>query len=798
MASETSPPGPNDRLKTPSANPKNRLLKILGALEAALAPTQSNDLGQPKVELSEWRQDEVSLAFHLQLCTLLRRGPLSADRQRPATSATEAPARLLTLAQQAATAGSLDLASLIALRRLPGELADKLVATEAWAKGTPLWWSPFPTPNLLEQLWQEISGAGETTPLPTRERLRSAFSATSRRRWLALPGLLSPAVADRLHGELEDAFQQGSLDLAAAGVGAKGEISSRRTDWVRYLKGTEAEVLAATPRLAALAQWGLATLGDSLGAALPNRPPSSPQSIMLARYPAPSAGFHPHLDNPGGPANSETADNGRSLTLVLYLNGPGQECQGGELALWPAGDTKGSDGGEVFPARSGLGVLFDSRTIPHQVRPVRPGPARWALTFWFNDALDPMPFAPAPRRPTVTELLLPLPSPPLPPEKVLLHLLEDSQLGSGSPGGSFVTKTTGREQQRIGIVCTIYRGGAALDSWCEYHFSLGFAHLLLVFDHLSETTEKADAERLRKRYPAGRLTLWSGEELQDSGWPTVKEGIEKDTLLATSRGGGSSYAVASRQALNASSALQIAQSDELGGGPLTWLLHLDSDEYFHLEGTGRGGSDLQQHFATASAAGWGQVRYVNHELLPNQERLSQPAPSGPRFKLHPRLAAARLGPSGWEQLVRHLKMAQDDPRPYFTGYHNGKSAVNVQAGEGAAGVHGWALRPGSSFESVWVAGPSILHHQVPSYDSFAAKYLSKAASPAPPHHRPFPPSPLEQAALAEIHRLQEEGAGEQHLQRALREIYLSRTTFTPAEVDLLEEAGLLFEATLNP
>jgi len=239
---------------------------------------------------------------------------------------------------------------------------------------------------------------------------------------------------------------------------------------------------------------------------------------------------------------------------------------------------------------------------------------------------------------------------------------------------------------------------------------------------------------------------------------------------------------------NASAAVEAAKGRELGGAPLDWLVHLDSDELFYLEGDGRGGATLHSHFSAAATAGALSLRYLNHEIL-------QPCdPSAaPHFKLNPRLAAAHLGPVGWSQLVSYLHMAQTDPRPYFTGYFNGKSAVAVKAAKSAAGVHGWALATPSSTASRRLAGPSILHFHLASKQAFRRKYLSVAAAGTPDGSKLFEPSPLETATLERIRCLENEGTDEASLSLQLDALHDSLTTFSKPDGEILSEARLLFQ-----
>ena len=731
---------------------------------------------------------DLHLLFYVQLCTTVRVGP-AAD---PTTGLT--PQRILSVAQQAAGSGLLPLSTLPALRQCLHELESKLIQAGAWRADEPFWWHPPPPPTNLESLWQEWQEAADTPFwLPAEERIRRAVTgagalagASAAPGYLPLPSFMGVSLARQLYREATAAYDGGALELEQGGVGASDRISASRWDRTGFFSGTEAALLQYAPTLAAFVQWCLAHLGDMLADAVPDKQPFPPQKAMLARYPAPSGGYAAHLDNPGEPK-----DNGRTLTLVVYLNPPEEACAGGELAVW-APEVVGADAEadhhapvELLAARGGRAILFDSRTVVHEVRPLREGPARWALTFWFNDEpQQPVLLPPLPRL-TITDALLPIDTPPLPPDTALFH-----ELGGDSVQGTITVRAIGAQRQRAGLVSTVYRGGPKLDAWCEHHFSLGMEHIFLIFDHLDEPEEAADAERLASVYAPSRLTVWSGERLMEEGWPDVPGGPDVAELKRLARSGSASAAVAARQTLNASTALQAAKAGTLGGRALDWLLHLDLDELLYLEGAGRGGGTLGEHFAAASATGFSVIRYLNHELLPPH----QPGlPS--RFKVNPRLAAARLGPAGWTMLVQHLSMAQSDARPYFTGYLNGKSAVLVRAGLAAAGVHGWTVAADASGErSCLLAGPSILHYHFASPGAFRRKYLNKAASPEPPGPRPFEPSPAETAALDLIRSLQRAGADEATLAARLEELYSELAGFPENEVELLEEAGLILTA----
>jgi len=761
-------PSPADSLSVTRDLPR-----LLAVLERSMA-------GAERVADEVWRASPADLhvAFAYELALLIRSGPQGAG-----AGALPSPAALLGLAQRTAAAGAVSWLTPITLRGQLARLEADLHATGAWSPDKPLWWLPLPHSTAAEELWTSLEEGVD--------RLATSGDGSERPGWTVYPHLISPEALDEIAREIEEAHAVGRLRLERGAIGRTGEKAPQRSDDVDYLTGREPEVLAAAPRLAVLIQWLLGRFGGGVLESFQGRRLQAPAKVMLARYPAPSAGYRPHLDNPGGPGGPGGGeDNGRALTCVVYLNPPSRACVGGELALWLPGAVLSEPPDALLAPRGGSAVLFDSRAVPHQVLPLQEGPARWALTLWFQDGLaqtapDPgVPRSPIPAL-TAADALQAISDPQLPPGVLLVCELNDQHAG-----GTTVTWHKGSVRPRVGLVATVYRGGEMLDRWCEHHFEavgLGPDHLVLIFDHLEEPAEAADAARLRARYSAERLTLWSGTEVKAARWPALPELPQREQLLAWAEAGAASFAVAARQALNASAVLAAARIAELGGAPLDWLLHLDADEWLHLEGDGRGGATLHDHFAAASAAGRVLVRYVNHELL-----LPWRPGAPPRFKVNPRLAAARLGSAGWQALVSALRMAQTDPRPYFTGYTNGKSAVSVVHGLAAAGVHGWHLGEAATGEtSALLAGPSILHVHRPSPEEFRAKYLGIAAAGAA-GPRPFVPCPAEEAALALLRTFDgSDTADPAVIGRELDALYHRLTSFTAVELDLLEEAGLI-------
>ena len=741
------------------------LPRLLDRLEAALIAER------PLVDLHRFpAPPPLETLFEIEARRLVRMGPDLAPLLQ----------RLVAVGQDAAGAGLLPLAAAAAPRHLLARLGETLRRAGAWDPTAPLWWQPLPSRKPEDELWRRLDELLDAIPAePDPRLLATAFADDPQApRRLNVPGLLPDDLIAAVHGELERAFENGDLVLEAGTVGKEGRRSDRRTDAVRYLTGREGDLLAAAPRLAALAQWSLDRLAPRLAEHVPGTHP--PRRVMLARYPAAVRGFAPHLDNPGG-----RHDNGRALSAVLYLNDPAAPCRGGELALWdPAcGNAEDdADPAELVAPEGGTLVLFDARRVVHEVRTLAPGPARWTLALWMNDADLGGPPPPTLADPTLAELLLPIDSPPLPVGSMLLHELSDDE-----PAGRFHVARAQRPDLRFGVVTTSRGAGHRLDLWCRHHLDLGAAHLVVVFDRLEAPGEAETAARLRAAHPESRLTLWSSERLAEERWPRLDGLPEMRTLRRLAGSGrGSSQAVAARQTLNASAALAAARTDELGGAPLDWLLHLDDDELWALSGRARGGADPREHFAAVAETGARSVRYVNHELL------LPVGAEGPRFKVNPHLARAKLGRRGWAVLRAQLAMDPGDPRPYFHGYVNGKAAVAVDAAAAAGGVHGWRLAgPFGGDAEVRLAGPAVLHLRYPTTDSFCDRYLAKAAGRAAGDGDLFAPSALEARAVERIRAARRDGATDEDLRDELRRLYRDATHFAPAEIELLTEAGLI-------
>ena len=421
------------------------------------------DLGDPH---------DLHLLFCLELCAIVRWGP----------SGPISPARLLLISQQAALMGTIPVATLISLRDTLKQLETRLHQASAWQPSIPPWWNPLPEPTSPELIWERLqsnshsfagllsqsglatnlapspsgSPSGTTqsegkpsevnhSPANHSQANESQENQLQANHWISSPSLIAAPLVSALHRELESAYQSEKLHLERGSVGPDGTDSPSRADYAGYFSGTEQTLVENQPTTAAAVQWLLHVFCPIVRKTMPGGGDLfAPQNAMIARYPAPSSGYLPHIDNPGDHRRS-----GRRYTLVVYLNGPEQECLGGDLALWAPNRSTSDPPTAVFPARSGSAVLFDSGTVPHQVSPLQPGPARWALTLWLHDSPARARTLFVPPERTIRDALLPLESPPLPPGQVLFHELPFHETRSdendGDPAGAIVVRPAGSD-----------------------------------------------------------------------------------------------------------------------------------------------------------------------------------------------------------------------------------------------------------------------------------------------------------------------------------------------------------------
>jgi hypothetical protein len=232
------------------------------------------------------------------------------------------------------------------------------------------------------------------------------------------------------------------------------------------------------------------------------------------------------------------------------------------------------------------------------------------------------------------------------------------------------------------IVTTLRDAGPSLDSFVRYHLAIGFDRIYLFFDDPSDS----DAARIEAHRDV--VVTRSGTALQ-SAWTKTASYPLVGPYVGTE--------VMARQCLNAEVAIQQAQRDGID-----WLLHIDADELFYLDGFA-----LDGHFSQLDDAGVRGVVYLNHEVLVDRYEVTDCFKELRHFKINPALRRPSAGPG---------------PSKRFLCYTNGKGAGRVGPGLIANGVHGfWNGEPGAEAVTATV-GPRILHYCNAGFDQFWRKY----------------------------------------------------------------------------
>lgn len=104
---------------------------------------------------------------------------------------------------------------------------------------------------------------------------------------------------------------------------------------------------------------------------------TSRSDAMLAVYPGSGSRFQKHVDN--------TANDGRRLTVLLYLNLEGWTKEnGGFLRVW--GKDSSTNGPRDVMPLGGRIAMFYSDKVPHEVTAALE--SRYAMTVWYYDGLE--------------------------------------------------------------------------------------------------------------------------------------------------------------------------------------------------------------------------------------------------------------------------------------------------------------------------------------------------------------------------------------------------------------------------
>jgi SM-20-related protein len=183
--------------------------------------------------------------------------------------------------------------------------------------------------------------------------------------FVVIPDALSPAHSEGLLQEWQRRYAAGASTAAQIGKGHhQQQAESIRSDRIHWLDGTDPQPDVAA-WFALVRSWSRA-VHQSLFLSI------NAFECHFACY-EPGAFYQKHRDR-------FHSDNGRRLSLVLFLNKNWQSSDGGELLLYDPDDELKVLAG-IAP-RFGTLVIFDSERFPHEVRPTQK--QRLSLTGWLK------------------------------------------------------------------------------------------------------------------------------------------------------------------------------------------------------------------------------------------------------------------------------------------------------------------------------------------------------------------------------------------------------------------------------
>ena len=210
----------------------------------------------------------------------------------------------------------------------------------------------------------------------------------------------------------------------------------------------------------------------------------------------------------------------------------------------------------------------------------------------------------------------------------------------------------------IGIVTTV-KNPHQINDWINYHLDIGIKKIYIISD---------DPEEDLKIIPDNRIVIFKN----NSEWRNKLKDIEYLKMFYNKY----DTEVMSRQILNFAHVRDITRNTNLN-----WLLHIDCDELFYLEG-----KDLNQIFND----NYDIIRFKNYEMIPENDSYQNCFREGTKF------------------LTNKTK---------YIAYSNGKSAVKINSDAIIAGVHGFT--GGRTLESEY---GKILHYPSCNFEEYIRKY----------------------------------------------------------------------------
>lgn len=260
--------------------------------------------------------------------------------------------------------------------------------------------------------------------------------------------------------------------------------------------------------------------------------------------------------------------------------------------------------------------------------------------------------------------------------------------------------------QRAAIVTTLRDAESVLDTYIEYHHSIGFEHFFLFFDD-------PDDPALRRLSDVPHITAIANDESLKQRWKWT-------TLYETDYIRKSLDEHLARQLLNTELALTWAK--EKG---MQWLLHIDVDELFYSPD-----HTVQQHFQSLHAQGIRLVKYVNYEGIPESVTIDNYFKEVTLFKKNPWNPPDKRLSEEEKEVIKAIPQVPDGW--FFNFYGNGKSAVYLCDGLLPNGPHEFLLpedRARGRSDAYNSDDFVILHYPCCGFQAFWTKYATLGKFP---------------------------------------------------------------------
>ena len=237
------------------------------------------------------------------------------------------------------------------------------------------------------------------------------------------------------------------------------------------------------------------------------------------------------------------------------------------------------------------------------------------------------------------------------------------------------------------IVTTLKGQGPSLKTFVNYHLSIGFEKIYLMFDDPLDV----DIELVSDIQGVEAVAI---DNAAREKWKSLKKFKQYEAHIDSE--------VRARQTLNAEMGLNMAKGDGID-----YLLHIDSDELFWpRENT------IHPHLQRLVKEEIISARYINFEAVPAQYDIEDYFLEVSAFKKSRALLAKQN-----IEVNDHWR----EKRKYFNFYNNGKSMCKVRDDMVPGDVHLWKSRE-SYIKTAKFYYPTILHYSCAGYQFFKTKY----------------------------------------------------------------------------